>query len=120
MKWRLTVRSVHRCLPIMAAGEGAIFDFPQGMTFQRMDGSTAGYGTDFKTAGKIALTKVRPTRNGRAVSTSNAKLPDQLTLDGSMGGHKNSHAIETRGPSEIPIGQPWPSTGFRNTLLIVE
>jgi hypothetical protein len=65
----------------------AIFDFPQGMTFQRMDGSSAGYGTDFKTAGKIALTKYDD-KKWKGNLSFGRKTPDQLTLDGEMGGHK--------------------------------
>jgi hypothetical protein len=52
-----------------------------------MDGSSAGYGTDFKTAGKIALTKYDD-KKWKGNLSFGRKTPDQLTLDGEMGGHK--------------------------------
>jgi hypothetical protein len=58
------------------------------MTFQRMDGSTAGYGTDFKAHPKtVALTKYDD-KKWKGGFTFEEKVPDQLTLDGNMGGHK--------------------------------
>ncbi len=52
-----------------------------------MDGSTAGYGTDFKKHKAIALTKYDD-KKWKGSLTFERSAPDQLKLDGDMGGHK--------------------------------
>jgi len=66
----------------------AIFDFPERMSFQRMDGSFAGYAAAIKTdQKKIALTKNDDKKWSAAFSYAR-QAPDQMILDGSMDGHK--------------------------------
>jgi hypothetical protein len=68
----------------------AIFDFPERMSFQRMDGSFASYGikADEKA---LALTK-NDDKKWKASFACERKAPDQMTLDGSMDGH-NVHML---------------------------
>jgi len=66
----------------------AIFDFPESLSFQRMDGSFVGYAAAIKTDKKtIALTKYNDKKWNAAFSYAR-QAPDQMTLDGSMDGHK--------------------------------
>ncbi len=66
----------------------AIFDFPDRMTFQRMDDSFAGYGASINTHDKtIALTK-NSDKNWKAGFTFQRIAENQLILDGNMDGHK--------------------------------
>lgn len=66
----------------------AIFDFPNRMTFQRIDDSFVSYAVAVNANDKtIALTKAGD-RNWKGNFTFERSLPDQLILDGEMGGHK--------------------------------
>jgi len=66
----------------------AIFDFPESMTFQRMDDSFAGYGASINTNDKtIALTK-RSDKDWKGNLTFQRLAPDRLILDGNMDNHK--------------------------------
>jgi len=66
----------------------AIFDFPERMSFQRMDGSFEAYGAAVKTDQKtITLTKADDKKWNAAFSFER-KAPDQMALDGNMDGHK--------------------------------
>lgn len=66
----------------------AIFDFPQRMAFERMDGSYARYSASIDASHKtIALTK-DDVKKWKASFGFERKMPDQMTLDGSMDGHK--------------------------------
>jgi hypothetical protein len=66
----------------------AVFDFPERMTFQRMDDSFAGYGASINTKDKtIALTK-NSDKNWKAKFTFQRVAQDQLILDGNMDSHK--------------------------------
>jgi uncharacterized membrane protein YphA (DoxX/SURF4 family) len=66
----------------------AIFDFPDRMNFQRMDGSLAGYLAAINVNDKtLALTK-RDDKNSKANFHFERAAPDQLTLDGEMDGHR--------------------------------
>jgi hypothetical protein len=64
-----------------------VFDFPERMTFQRMDDSYAGYGVSINTNDKtLALTK-NDDKNWKADFHFLRAAPDQLVLDGNMDGH---------------------------------
>jgi hypothetical protein len=64
-----------------------IFDFPERMTFQRMDDSYAGYGASINTNDKtLGLTK-NDDKNWKADFHFQRAAQDQLTLDGKMDGH---------------------------------
>jgi hypothetical protein len=64
-----------------------VFDFPERMTFQRMDDSYAGYGVSINTNDKtLALTKFDD-KNWKADFHFQRAAQDQLTLDGNMDGH---------------------------------
>jgi uncharacterized membrane protein YphA (DoxX/SURF4 family) len=64
-----------------------VFDFPERMTFQRMDDSYAGYGVAINTNDKtLALTKFDD-KNWKADFHFQRAAQDQLTLDGNMDGH---------------------------------
>ena len=66
----------------------AIFDFPDRMTFQRMDDSFAGYGASINTHDRtIKLTKGSD-KNWKANFTYQRAGEDQLILDGNMDNHK--------------------------------
>ena len=66
----------------------AIFDFPGFMSFQRMDDSFVTYATSFSPSRKtVAFTK-RDDKNWKADFTLELPNPDQLTLNGTMDGHK--------------------------------
>jgi hypothetical protein len=65
-----------------------IFDFPQSMTFQRMDDSFASYGASININDKsLALTKGTD-KNWKATFTFQRPAQDQLTLDGDIDNHK--------------------------------
>jgi hypothetical protein len=65
----------------------AVFDFPEQMSFQRMDDSFVGYGATINPNDKtIALTKGSD-KNWKANFTFQ-RAEDQLILDGNMDGHK--------------------------------
>jgi hypothetical protein len=66
----------------------AVFDFPETMTFQRMDDSFAGYSTSINTHDNtIALTK-NSDKSWKANFTFQRLAKDQLILDGNMDSHK--------------------------------
>jgi uncharacterized membrane protein YphA (DoxX/SURF4 family) len=66
----------------------AIFDFPDRVSFQRMDDSLAGYGTSINVNDKtLALTK-NGDKSWKASLHFERAAQDQLTLDGDMDGHK--------------------------------
>ncbi len=66
----------------------AIFDFPEMMTFQRMDDSFARYGASINVNDKtLALTKFSD-KNWKANFTFQRVAQDQLILDGNMDSHK--------------------------------
>jgi hypothetical protein len=66
----------------------AIFDFPTGMAFQRMDDSFARYGCSINaSAGTLALTKGAD-KSWRANFTFQRPAQNQLVLDGSMDNQK--------------------------------
>ncbi|MGA9528998.1 MAG: hypothetical protein WBS24_12865, partial [Terriglobales bacterium] len=66
----------------------AIFDFPQTMSFQRMDDSLASYGASIDMAAQtIALTKSSD-KNWKGKFAFQHPVADQLILDGEMDGHK--------------------------------
>jgi hypothetical protein len=66
----------------------AIFDFPERITFQRMDDSFAGYGAAIDVNSKtIALTK-NSDEKWKGNLTFQRVAPDQLILDGTMDNHK--------------------------------
>jgi hypothetical protein len=66
----------------------AVFDFPNSMSFQRMDDSFAGYGASINTQDKtIALTK-NSDKNWKANFTFQRLAQDRLILDGNMDSHK--------------------------------
>jgi len=65
-----------------------IFDFPERMAFQRIDDSFARYGASINVKDKtIALTSDTD-KNWKADFSFERAVPDQLTLDGNMDGHK--------------------------------
>ncbi|HKN74772.1 MAG TPA: DoxX family protein [Candidatus Acidoferrum sp.] len=65
-----------------------VFDFPERVSFQRMDDSFAGYGATINTNEKtIALTK-NIDKNWKANFTFERVAEDQLILDGDMDSHK--------------------------------
>jgi hypothetical protein len=64
-----------------------IFDFPERVSFQRMDDSYAGYGASINTNDKtLGLTK-NDDKNWKADFHFQRAAQDQLTLDGKMDGH---------------------------------
>ena len=64
-----------------------VFDFPERMTFQRMDDSYAGYSVSINTNEKtLALTK-GDDKNWKADFHFQRPAQDQLTLEGNMDGH---------------------------------
>jgi uncharacterized membrane protein YphA (DoxX/SURF4 family) len=66
----------------------AVFDFPDSMSFQRMDDSFAGYGASINIKDKtIALTK-KSDKNWKAKFTFQRAAENQLILDGDMDNHK--------------------------------
>lgn len=66
----------------------AIFDFPERVTFQRMDDSFAWYGAAINTNDKsIALTKTSD-KNWKGSLTFQRVSPGRLILDGNMDSHK--------------------------------
>lgn len=66
----------------------AVFDFPDGMAFQRMDDSFAYYGASINTKDRtLALTKYSD-QNWKASFTFQRPAEDQLILDGAMDSHK--------------------------------
>ncbi|HKM84798.1 MAG TPA: hypothetical protein VJW96_01230 [Terriglobales bacterium] len=66
----------------------AIFDFPEMMTFQRMDDSFARYGASINVNDKtLALTKFSD-KNWKANFTFQRVAQDQLVLDGNMDSHE--------------------------------
>lgn len=66
----------------------AIFDFPDYMAFQRIDGTLAYYGASFDTKhSSVAFTNNRNPKQ-KASFTYQRPAPDQLTLDGEMDSHK--------------------------------
>jgi hypothetical protein len=66
----------------------AVFDFPERVTFQRMDESFASYGAAINSNEKtIALTK-NSDKNWKGNFTFQRVAEDQLILDGSMDSHK--------------------------------
>jgi hypothetical protein len=66
----------------------AIFDFPDRMTFQRMDDSFVSYAVVINVTDKtLALTKASD-KNWKGNFTFNRAEPDQLIFDGEMGGNK--------------------------------
>jgi uncharacterized membrane protein YphA (DoxX/SURF4 family) len=66
----------------------AIFDIPNRMAFQRIDDSFAGYAASINVKDKtIALTSDTD-KNWKADFSFQRVVPDQLTLDGDMDGHK--------------------------------
>src|SRR5580698_8117893 len=66
----------------------AIFDFPEAMAFQRMDDSFVRYGATINVNDKtLALTKASD-KNWKANFTFQRVAPDELILEGEMGGHK--------------------------------
>jgi hypothetical protein len=66
----------------------AIFDFPERMAFQRMEDSFARYGASIKmNDGTLALTK-DDDKKWKAQFNFRREAPDQLMLDGEMGGHR--------------------------------
>jgi uncharacterized membrane protein YphA (DoxX/SURF4 family) len=65
-----------------------VFDFPNTVSFQRMDDSFAGYGASINTKDNtIALTK-NSDKNWKAKFTFQRVAQDQLVLDGNMDSHK--------------------------------
>jgi len=66
----------------------AIFDFPNNMSFQRMDDSFTGFNTAIDVQNNsLALTKATD-KNWRANFAIERKSPEQLILDGTMDDHK--------------------------------
>ena len=64
-----------------------IFDFPERVSFQRMDDTFAGYGASINVNDKtLALTK-NDDKNWKGDFHFQRTAPDQLTLDGNMDGH---------------------------------
>lgn len=66
----------------------AIFDFPTGVNFERMDDSIVGYSSSINLdSGTITLTTATD-KNWRATFSFVRQAPDELTLDGDMNNHK--------------------------------
>jgi hypothetical protein len=65
-----------------------VFDFPTFASFQRPDDTFTGFGSSISDTDKT-LTLTKPAdKNWKATFTFARPAPDQLTLDGSMDGHK--------------------------------
>ena len=66
----------------------AIFDFPDRMTFQRIDDSFARHGATIDIKNKTLALTDDADKNWKANFTFERPAPDQMTLDGNMDGHK--------------------------------
>ena len=66
----------------------AVFDFPDRMSFQRMDDSFARYGAAINTKDKTLSLSKDSDKNWKGNFTFQRVAPDRLTLDGSMDSHK--------------------------------
>jgi uncharacterized membrane protein YphA (DoxX/SURF4 family) len=66
----------------------AIFDFPNRMAFQRIDDSFARYGTAINVKDKTLSLTSDTDKNWKGDFSFERVVPDQLTLDGDMDGHK--------------------------------
>ena len=65
-----------------------IFEFPDRVWFQRMDDSFARYGTTIDVGKKTIAMTMRDDKNWKGILSFERAGPDQLTLNGEMGGHK--------------------------------
>jgi uncharacterized membrane protein YphA (DoxX/SURF4 family) len=66
----------------------AIFDFPNRVAFQRVDDSFARYGASINVKDKTLGLTSDTDKNWKADFSFQRAVPDQLTLDGDMDGHK--------------------------------
>jgi len=66
----------------------AIFDFPQWMSFQRMDDSFTGYGVAINDKDKTIVFTKNGDKNWKANFTFQRPAADRLILDGNMDSHK--------------------------------
>jgi hypothetical protein len=66
----------------------AIFDFPEAMAFQRMDNSVAYYTVSINAKDNTLVFTKGSDKNFKGTFTFQRMNPDQLILDGDMGGHK--------------------------------
>jgi hypothetical protein len=66
----------------------AIFEFPKGMAFQRMDDSLAGYGSAINVSDKTLTLTKHGDKNWKASFVFQQPAADQLILDGTMDNHK--------------------------------
>ena len=65
-----------------------VFDFPEFVSFQRMDDSFAGYGTKIDPGSSTLVLTRFDDKNWKANLSFQRPVPDQLILDGQMDGHK--------------------------------
>jgi hypothetical protein len=65
-----------------------IFDFTDGVTFQRMDDSLTGFAAVIDTNAKTITLTRRSDKNSKGSLTYSRPTPDQLILDGTMDSHK--------------------------------
>jgi uncharacterized membrane protein YphA (DoxX/SURF4 family) len=66
----------------------AVFDFPQWMSFQRMDDSFTGYGVAIDDKDKTIVFTKNADKNWKATFTFQRPATDRLILDGNMDSHK--------------------------------
>jgi uncharacterized membrane protein YphA (DoxX/SURF4 family) len=72
----------------------AIFDFPQAVTFQRMDDSLARYGAAIDEGKKTLVLTKGSDKNWKGNFTFQRPAPDRLTLDGEMDGRKTQMQLK--------------------------
>jgi len=81
----------------------AVFDSPEFLTIQRMDGSFGGYGASIDVNGNtVALTKGGD-KNWKANFTFQRAAQDQLILDGNLDSHKVHMRLQLLDRNKFPV-----------------
>jgi uncharacterized membrane protein YphA (DoxX/SURF4 family) len=81
----------------------AIFDFPTRVTFERIDDTFASYGASINVKDRtIALTSDKD-KNWKAQFSFERAVPDRLTLDGEMDGHKTQLQLKLVDRNSFPL-----------------
>jgi len=81
----------------------AIFDFPERMTVQRMNGEFAHYAVSLKMdANTLELTR-NDDQNAKCHFTFRQPSPGQLALDGTLEGHKVHMQLQVMDPSQFVL-----------------
>ena len=81
----------------------AVFEFPEAMAFQRMDNSLAYYTVSINVKDNTLVFTKGSDKNFKGTFTFQRVSPDQLILDGDMGGHKTHMLLRLMDRSKLML-----------------